>query len=429
MMLESAETLERHLDETVRTWLGLPADANTQVPRLPDSLARLFLRTEEREYSHRDQWACWEFPFSDNFRRGRLWVPEVDEWVAERRRQLERRVALEPLWPDARPFAMCLTHDVDMVSRQVSPRQAIRALAAAAPKVPSESNTLPERALRAARALGRAAYFGVSRTPSTAETLELCINIENDFGAKGSYFFTVHSPQVTHYDCVYRMDDHCEYRGKRREIRAVARELSDEGFDVGLHGSYLSAFDGRLLGAEKTILEEAIGQPVATIRQHYLRYDVRATPLIQERAGFRADTTLGFNRNVGFRAGTSMPFRPYDFNHDSPLDILEIPLIVMEFSLLRPNSLELDEELAQRVVRHLVDAVAGVGGVATILVHPHSLLDEKVVRLYRSVIEYGAERGAWIATVASIDRWWRDRERRLMPQTSATDHPAPPASV
>jgi peptidoglycan/xylan/chitin deacetylase (PgdA/CDA1 family) len=411
LTLLSTTGVRRHLRETVRVWLGLrPGEG---VPDLPDALARLLLRTEEREEPHRDQWDCWEFAFSDNFRRGALWRPEVDEWVAERRRELESRTALEPLWPDGRGFAMCLTHDVDIVSRRQSPTQAARAAKAAIRRQPGEPNTTPHRALRVARAAARSAYFGIARVPATAETLQRCVEEEQAHGVTASYFFTVHPSRPTQYDCVYRMTDRCEFRGARVSVASVARQLSAEGFDVGLHGSYMSAFDSDVLAEEKAMLEEAIDRPVLTTRQHYLRYDVARTPLVQDRAGLLADATLGFNRNVGFRAGTSLPFHPYDADAGVALDLLEIPLVAMDVALVRPNSLELNARLAKQVMRQLVDAVAAVGGVATFLFHPHMLLDRNVLHLYRSCIEYGLDRGAWIASLAEIDQWWRARERRL----------------
>src|SRR5205823_4154390 len=96
-------------------------------PQLPDQLARLVLRAEEYEQPHRDRWGCWEFGFSDNFRRGALWEPEVDVWIAAERRLLAHKVTLEPLWPDGHRFAVCLTHDVDLISSASTPAQALRA--------------------------------------------------------------------------------------------------------------------------------------------------------------------------------------------------------------------------------------------------------------------------------------------------------------
>jgi hypothetical protein len=380
---------------------------------MPEPLARLLLRVEEHEQPHRDQWGCWEFAFSENYRRARLWLPEVDEWLSERRRRLAPRIPLEPLWPDRHPFAICLTHDVDMVSRQRSPAQAARAVRVGLTRLPAAANSVSRRLVRGASALGRSTYYGISRAPVTLDTLERSIEIEQGYDVTSSYLFTVFPPQPTPYDCVYRADDRCVFRGTRMTVAEVMRLISAERFDVGLHSSYLSALQPELLMEEKARLEEAVEQPVETLRQHYLHFDVRTTPRLQDGAGFKVDSTLGFNRNVGFRAGASVPFRLFDFESNSPIEILEVPLVIQESALLAANSLELDVELAKQVISQLLDAIARVGGVATLLFHPHSFLKPSVVALYRFSIEYGLERGAWFASLAEIGSWWREREARL----------------
>jgi hypothetical protein len=421
----TAPNVQQHLEQTVRTWIGIPANARQDVPQLPDRLARLLLRVEEHEQRHRDQFNCWEFSYSENYWRGRLWVPEVDEWVAEKRRQLKGQIALAPLWPGGHPFAVCMTHDVDMISRHESPAQAARALRIAISTPPGNRDRARDRALRAARSVGRSAHFGISRLPSASESLGRCIEVGREYGVASSYFFTVYPPRPAPVDCAYKLGDACALLGARATVADVARRICAEGSDVGLHASYLSALDAGLLAQEKATLEQAVGQPVETVRQHYLHFDARITPLVQQRAGFVADTTLGFNRNIGFRAGTSMPFRPFDFKSGAPLTIIEVPLVIQEAPLLRANALELDAELGKRAIRQLLDAVEAVGGAATILFHPHSLIESPHLELYRFTIEYGLERGAWLTSVARIAEWWRAREQLIVGDRGG--EPAEPA--
>ena len=135
-------------------------------------------------------------------------------------------------------------------------------------------------------------------------------------------------------------------------------EVAQAGFDVGLHGSSASATDARLLSAQRAVLEDAIGGEVQTIRQHWLHWDVRATPAAQAAAGFSADSTLGFNRNVGFRAGTSFPFFLSTPDPFDAVDVLEVPLIAQEAALFGAHALGLDESSAREAVQTLVDRVA-----------------------------------------------------------------------
>jgi hypothetical protein len=401
----------QHVDETVRVWLGLPTGAS--VPQLPDNLARQLLRVEEYEQPHRDQWGCWEYGFGEAFREGRLWEPDVDRWAAERRVELAATTPLEPLWPDGRRFAVCLTHDVDFVSRSATPSQAVRSMRTALAGTAGSPREHLVRLARPGVRLARAVNGGISSAPVT-DTLELSVEIEKERGVGASYFFTIYPGGASsRYDCVYELTDPCRFRGTRQRIGDVLGTLAAEGFDVGLHGSYNSALEDGMLAREKEALERGTGLQVTTTRQHFLHWDVRTTPRLQEAAGLSADSTLGFNRNLGFRAGTCLPFHHFDLERDERLNLLEVPLVVNDGPLLRNDGLELDVELARGAVRGLIDKVAEVGGVATILFHPNSLERTEFLELFRDSIDYGLGRGGWFASLRELDTWWREREARL----------------
>ena len=402
------QTAMAHVDSFVRTVLGVAVGSTADLPTMPRDLSRLLLRTEELESAVRDRWGRWEFGQSENFRRGRLGEPEVDQWLAEVRGRIGATTCA-PLWPDGHSFVVCPTHDVDMVTRTWTPRQVGRSL-----RIALSGSRGPARAEAVLKACGRAVVFRTSRAPSSAATLQRCVDIELARDIRGSYFFTVHPPgRASWYDSVYKLDDPLVFGDQHRRVRDVMNELAQAGFDIGLHGSSASATDPTLLSAQRAVLEDAVGAEVRTIRQHWLHWDVRVTPAAQAAAGFTADSTLGFNRNVGFRAGTSFPFFLSTPDPFRAVDVLEVPLIVQESALFAANALELDESLAREVVETLVDRVATVGGVFAMLIHPHSLLDDRVTSLYTWLLDYALERGAWVTSVAQVDSWWRRRARAL----------------
>src|SRR5205085_5908775 len=122
--------------------------------------------------------------------------------------------------------------------------------------------------------------------------------------------------------------------------------------------------------------------------------------------------TLGFNRNVGLRAGTSLPFRWFDLERAEPVDVVEVPLVFHDGAFLRADALELGVELAGRVLRELLDRVAAAGGLATFVFHPNNLERPEYLELFRTAIAYGLEREAWFASLRDLDEWWRSREAR-----------------
>ena len=108
----------------------------------------------------------------------------------------------------------------------------------------------------------------------------------------------------------------------------MIREIDRRGWEIGLHPSWYSFDDVDEMKAQKESLEEVVGHEVVSVRQHFLHYDIRVTPRTQELAGFRYDSTLGFNDNVGFRFGTCHPWKVYDTEQQTTLSLVEIPLIV-----------------------------------------------------------------------------------------------------
>jgi hypothetical protein len=396
---------QRHVDDTVRVWLGLRGSVD--VPTLPEPLARLVLRLEEYERTTRDRWGCWDHTFSEN--RERLQVPELDHWLATQREELG---GLVPLWPDRRPFAICLTHDVDLVSDKLTPRQVARTMHAA---LAPDGRRSPLRVARPVVRAARALRVGIVRAPSIASTIERSVALEAERGLTASYFFTVPpAGPWTRWDCVYAPDDRCTFRGTEQRIGDVMRTLRVEGFDVGLHGSYESARTPGVLELERATLETATRAPAETTRQHFLHWDVRWSPQLQEQAGLRADSSLGFNRTAGFRAGTSLPFRQFDIANDRGLDVVEVPLAVSDAALLGPIGLRRGMQETRALVEQLLAEVAAVGGLFTCVFHPDKLDRPEWLSLYEWTLDRAVESGAWITSVAGIDAWWRQREREFL---------------
>jgi hypothetical protein len=403
---------QRHLDETVRVWLGLPTGVET--PRLPEHLSTLLLRLEEHANDRRDRWGCWDYEFSENHRAGRLRIAELDRWLAERRAELGRTAALEPLWPDDRSFAVCVTHDVDLVSNRETVGQALRHARAGASRLGAEDGGGLQRLARPPVRLGRS-LRRLARTPSTRDTLERSVELELERGIRASYLFTVQPLAVrSRWDCVYAPNDRCLFRGRTQRIADVMNLLAGEGLDVGLHGSYAAAREPGALAVERELLREATGLDITSTRQHFLHWDVRWTPQQQDAAGLRIDSSLGFNREVGYRAGTSLPFRQFDVRSSRPLDLLELPLVVQDGALLGEIGIGADLASAKQAVTDVFDEAQASGGAVTFLFHPDKLALSTWAELYEWTLDQTVERGAWSASLSDVDSWFRAREARVL---------------
>jgi len=107
------------------------------------------------------------------------------------------------------------------------------------------------------------------------------------------------------------------------------------------------------------------------------------------------DSTVGYARQVGFRAGTCIPYRPWSLRLNRELNLLEIPLIVMDGTLVEHRKLRLEESI--ETVNRLVSRVEMVGGVFTLLWHNSSLIGAGYNELYTPLLDRlpGASRYDW----------------------------------
>ena len=137
---------------------------------------------------------------------------------------------------------------------------------------------------------------------------------------------------------------------------------------------------------------------VVTSRQHNLHFDSAKTPALLEKAGLKVDSTLGSNRDIGFRAGTSYPFRMWDAATRDWLRLVEIPLVLHDGALLRPDNLDLDLESAFALCKTIIDRVVETRGVVTLLWHPDKAALPDWFTLYTRLLAYIHEQNGWGAS-------------------------------
>jgi peptidoglycan/xylan/chitin deacetylase (PgdA/CDA1 family) len=410
---QESEKTREYVQRFIGNLLGRVVSFDNIEPALAESCFYALTRQEELDSSIRDRWGNWDWQFCDAQRRGELYIPWLDKPLVLLRDELERQhpeVAAEPLWPDGKSFALCLTHDLD----EVSPCGALRTRARSVQLAIRAGQKWPG-VIKQAMAF---AYDSlVQRRPpasSSERRYEDWLKPEDKHGFKSTFFFfpsRLGRPHI--WDCTYRFSDKIQSKNGKISVAEMLREIDRAGWEVGLHGSYHSATEPGLLKDERRQVEEALGHRIISIRQHYLHYDVGTTPRLQADAGLTADSTQGFNRCVGFRAGTSFPYWCWDHKSGRILRVLEIPQIIMDGALFQPNSLEYDEETAVRHSLQIMEAVERVGGCLTLNWHPNYLNDNKWWNIYKTLLEEAGRRNAWGCSVKQLYKWWTAREQRI----------------
>jgi hypothetical protein len=322
-----------------------------------DDLAEGFFhlaRVEERNQGPRDE--------HGRFRAEWSCLDPLDPPLERLRRRLGGVVAA-----DGPRFTIALTHDVDTPWRWT--RIGLRGAAARL-----KENVLHARlgpAVREAMGLATAPVH-LARGSDPNWRFEQIVAEERRRGATGSTFYVIASHHDPH-------DGAAPNEYSRLRPRLV-ETLLDAGAEVGLHGSYAAADDPVRLAAEKQKLE-ALAGPIAGQRYHYLRVDPHRNLAPLAATGLRYDTTLGFPDAVGFRAGIARPFRPWSFERDEPLDLVEPQLL------------------------RLLDWAAEHGGTFAVLWHPDRF--DPVTsggwdRLYSRLLEGVRDRGGRCVPAAEL---------------------------
>lgn len=170
----------------------------------------------------------------------------------------------------------------------------------------------------------------------------------------------------------YFLDDEtrpidADYSFNEKRIGNLINSLHREGCEIGMHGNQRSVTSKISLINSVKKLHRVFPYALKGIRQHRLRYEIPVTTEIQEECGFQYDTSLGFYDHEGFRNSFCLPFKLYDFNKDQPSGIWEIPLLVMDCTLLEYRNLSFEEADVQ--VNKLLEEVRKFSGVFTLLWH------------------------------------------------------------
>jgi hypothetical protein len=253
-------------------------------------------------------------------------------------------------------FTVALTHDVDSPWRWT--RAGLRGAASRLKRSVAGGRLGP--AVREATALAAAPVHRLRGTDPNWR-FDQIVREERRRGASGSTFFVLAGHNDPH--------DGAAPEAYERLRPRLVETLRDAGAEIGLHGSYTAADDAHLLEAEKKGLEALTG-PLGGHRFHYLRVDPHRNLPDLARLGFHYDTTLGFPDAVGFRAGIARPFRPWSFDREEPLDLVELPLAAMDATLAEERYLGLAAKRAEPRLMRLLDWAAENGGAFAILWHP-----------------------------------------------------------
>ncbi|HCY74447.1 MAG TPA: hypothetical protein DHV28_00870 [Ignavibacteriales bacterium] len=215
------------------------------------------------------------------------------------------------------------------------------------------------------------------------------INIENKYGVKSTFFFLIETIPFNLFDISNWKLSLGRYDINDPRIVEMILFLDKNGWEIGLHGSYLSFNDINLLKKEKAILENILGHQIIGIRQHYLNLNEN-TWKIQKEAGFNYDSSWGPNRTIGFKDNRYTPFSPFN-------DSFKVfPLSVMDFCYLSTVD-------RKGVLDKIINICSEKDSILVVNWH-NDCFDEKEKpgfnKAYREIIEVCLENDAYFNTLS-----------------------------
>lgn len=290
----------------------------------------------------------------------------VGNGLAEFCRRYDLAFERRDIW-DGRKFGFVLSHDVDRVDQYTIHELKLRL----------------KQLLRSGRDSGRfylliRSIIGLLRGENPYWNFEWMKKLEKTSGLNSVWYFLPR--HVLHRDAYYSFSE--------QRIKQLAASLLDAGDEIGLHGVYHARNDQNLFQQNLKEITALTGRPPAGVRQHWLSFKYPQTLRIIEKAGLKYDTSWAFADYAGWRNSFCLPFRPYDLEQDRMMNLWEVPLCVMDASLLEYQKLSTQQAFG--IVDQMLQATRRFNGLFVLLWH-NSFFDEYlnpgVVELYQKILD------------------------------------------
>lgn len=333
-------------------------------------------RFEEVSLSVRDRFDRFPAIASVAHKAGFLERPIIDEYAALLKVAFRRLwPQMEPKRPDGRVRVSC---DVDQPFDRVgtSGKALLRSLAGDLTR-----RRDPLLALRRSRNFVAHRHGDLRFDPYY--TFDWYMNACERHGRRAAfYFISDHSGGAI--DGTYKIDE--------PRILDLMRKLDARGHEVGMHGSFNTFRDPVQIQREKNRLGAAahkagVTESIKGNRQHYLRWDSFETPDHLDAAGFQYDTTGSFADRPGFRFGTAHSFPMWSWSTQAPLQLRQMPLVVMEASIMAKGYLGLGRtEAALTKMLEMKRRALRFGGDFSLLWHNSELLTPRDREMFATAI-------------------------------------------
>jgi hypothetical protein len=280
-------------------------------------------------------------------------------------------------WPKGLPFAFIISHDIDLI-RKYGIRSLFKDICTA--KFSEFTNHYKQSVYQ------NNIYWNFNKLLAFYRDMQL----------RSSFFFIARPWENLNY----------RYRIESRKMRKLLEDLLRDQHEIGLHSSRYTFDHPIRIGKEKEKLQTISGAELKGVRQHYLRLTFPQGWQNFRNHGFEYDSSGGYNDSMGFRAGTSFPFKTYDIQGNEILNMYEIPFSVMDYpweEMISKSSENSD------LFIEFADQVMGMSGLLHILWHPHNLAEPDFIPLWKKIFSWLDSKKFYNDTLKNMVKWWKKR--------------------
>jgi len=242
------------------------------------------------------------------------------------------------------------------------------------------------------------------------------MKLEERYGFKSAFYFCAIAGSLAGY---YFKSPDPFYNIASDKFRELFSSLHDNGFEIGMHASFLAHRSAPGFKDEKDKLESAVGGVIKGNRHHYWRMNhdrPYETARIHDATGLIYDCSICFERRAGFRYGISAPFHLYDPEAGAPVKSLQIPTVLMDDHLFGYSHLSYIGGWRDEL-EALLKETRDVGGVFVADYHVRVLNDTFFPgwgNSYRYLLDaVAANSDCYVDTPANIASNWIDFEKRI----------------
>lgn len=207
------------------------------------------------------------------------------------------------------------------------------------------------------------------------------MDVSDKFGIKSKFYFIAGNTSYR-FDFLYIL--HSNF------VKKLLLKIHKRKHIIGIHYSYNSSLKKTIIVERKRLDNLLTNLKIPKIdggRMHYLRWNFLDTLNQLEEALQEYDNTMTFFEGGGFRAGTCMPYKPFDIFNLRQMNIVIRPLIIMEGSVLNYSGIN-DKSEAYEYVKDMVDKCFSVNGCFSLLWHNSDLQTSEEQELYFQILSY-----------------------------------------